>query len=358
MRILIDGHSFGSKAGGVRRYIRELTAALRTVSPSIGLVAIGGTDLPPGIEQRPGASSLPTNLGWCATGLPLAAARERFDVFHAPAYTAPLWGARPLVVTIHDVSYARHPEWSPHPGGIGMTRQWFYRRSARRADRILTDSTFSKLEIVAAYGVADDRIDVIPLGVGRNFVPNAQQPREPVVLHVGDIHARRNLAIVLDVVMDLANAEPQLKNLRLVLIGRDLGELSSLHQRAASRGQLARLVHAGNPDDAGLLSWYQRASVLAYPSRYEGFGLPILEAMACGTPVVASRVTSIPEVAGDAAVLLEPYDAPGWHDAIRRLLLDGRFAQDLSRTGLARAAEFTWTRTAALTLKAYGRAIA
>jgi hypothetical protein len=93
MRIAIDGRSFDAKAGGVRRYVRELTTALRVLSPSIGLVAIGGTDVPAGIERRSAPPSLPTNLGWCATGLPLAAARERFDVFHAPAYTAPLWGA-------------------------------------------------------------------------------------------------------------------------------------------------------------------------------------------------------------------------------------------------------------------------
>lgn len=358
MRIAIDGHSFDAKAGGVRRYVRELTTALQAVSPLISLVAIGGMDVPAGIDRRSAAPSLPTNLGWCATGLPLAAARERFDVFHAPAYTAPLWGARPLVVTIHDVSYARRPEWSPHPAGIGMTRQWFYRRSAHRADRILTDSAFSKQEIIDVYGVSAERIDVIPLGVGRNFVPDARQPREPVVLHVGDIHVRRNLVIVLDAVMDLANREAALKGLRLVLIGRDLGGLGSLQSRAASRGQPAQLMHVANPDDAALVSWYQRASVLAYPSRYEGFGLPVLEAMACGTPVVASRAASIPEVAGDAGVLLDPDDAPRWHDAIRRSVLDVGFSQELSQRGLARAASFTWSRTAELTLEAYGRALA
>jgi glycosyltransferase involved in cell wall biosynthesis len=358
MRIAIDGRSFDAKAGGVRRYVRELTTALRAVSPSIELVAIGGTDVPAGIDRRSTAPSLPTNLGWCATGLPLAAARERFDVFHAPAYTAPLWGARPLVVTIHDVSYARRPEWSPHPGGIGKTRQWFYRRSAHRADRILTDSAFSKQEIIDAYGVAADRIDVVPLGVGRDFVPDTRQPREPIVLHVGDIHVRRNLAIVLKVVMDLAQTEAPLKGLRLILIGRDLGGLADLQRQAASRGQSAQLEHITNQDDAALVSWYQRASVLAYPSRYEGFGLPVLEAMACGTPVVASKAASIPEVAGDAAVLLEPDDSPGWHDAIRRSLLDVGLAQELSQKGVVRAASFTWSRTAALTLEAYTRALA
>jgi len=358
MRIAIDGHSFDAKAGGVRRYVRELTAALRVASPSVGLVAIGGTDVPSGIDRRPAATLLPTNLGWCATGLPLAAARERFDVFHAPAYTAPLWDARPLVVTIHDVSYARRPEWSPHPAGIGLTRQWFYRRSARRADRILTVSEFSKQEIIAAYDLPADRIDVVPHGVGRNFVPDPRQPREPIVLHVGDIHVRRNLAGVLDVVTDLGNTVPELEDLQLVLIGRDLGGLDSLRERAAARGQPGRLVHAGTPDDAALVSWYQRASVFAYPSRYEGFGLPVLEAMACGTPVVASTAASIPEVAGDAAMLLAPDDAPGWHDAIRRVLLDTNLAQELSGRGLARAQTFTWARAAALTLEAYARAIA
>ena len=106
-------------AGGVRRYATELFAAIQVASPETELVAIGGHAVPAGVLRTRAASLVPTNLGWCAAGLPLAARRAAFDVFHAPAYTGPLWGVHPLVITIHDVSYARRPEWSPHPRGRG-----------------------------------------------------------------------------------------------------------------------------------------------------------------------------------------------------------------------------------------------
>jgi glycosyltransferase involved in cell wall biosynthesis len=358
MRIAIDGRAFDAPAGGVRRYVNELFAAMRTVAPSTGLLAIGGSGVPPGIEHRRAAPSLPTNLGWCLSGLPMAARRERFDVFHAPAYTAPLWGVGPLVLTIHDVSYARRPDWSPHPRGVGAARQWFYRASAQRATRVITDSSFSRTEIIAAYAIDDDRIDVVPLGVNRAFRPDPSTARERCVLHVGDLHIRRNLEMLLDVVMELARQDARLSGLRLVLAGRDLGVLESLRARAVAGGAPDRLHYIGQPTDEELVRWYQRAGVLAYPSRYEGFGLPVLEALASGTPVVASNAASVPEVAGDAAILLPPDDPRQWLDALRSVLVDPSRARELTDRAVARAGRFTWEHTAELTIAAYTRAAA
>jgi glycosyltransferase involved in cell wall biosynthesis len=356
MRVAFDGRAFDSPAGGVRRYVSELTQALLAVAPSVDLVAIGGTAIPGGLAHRAASSIVPTNLGWCLAGLPVAARRTPFDVFHAPAYTAPLWGVHPVVLTIHDVSYARRPEWSPHPGGVGATRQWFYRASARTAARIITDSAFSKSEIVEAYGIVPDRIDVVPLGVSRTFRPDEGTPREPMVLHVGDLHPRRNLGLLLDVVIAMRMQNDQLSNLQLVLVGRDLGMMDALRDRAFESGAPDALRHISQPDDGELLQWYRRSAVLAYPSRYEGFGLPVLEAMATGTPVVASRAASIPEVAGDAALLIAPEDRRDWVEALQQVLLNPARAHDLSRRGVRRAAGFTWERTAQLTLAAYDRA--
>ena len=358
MRIALDGRAFDSPAGGVRRYANELFGAIRAIAPNTVLLAVGGTAIPAGILHQPASSLLPTNLGWAIGGLPLAARRARFDVFHALAYTAPLWGVRPLVLTIHDVSYARRPEWSPHPGRLGALRQWFYRASARAADRVITDSSFSKAEIIAAYGYGDERIDVVPLGVGAGFRPDAAVPREPFVLHVGDLHVRRNLDMLLDVVIALRREEPLLSALRLVLIGGDLGVLDGLRRRAIEAGVPDALHYAGRPTDTELVDWYRRAGVLAYPSRYEGFGLPVLEAMACGTPVVASNVASMPEVTGDGALLRSPDEPREWFEALRNLLLDPASARELSSRAIGRAAGFTWERTARLTLAAYERAMA
>lgn len=359
MRVAFDGRALTSPAGGVRRYTTELFGAILRVAPDHTLIACGGDAAHArrlGVAHQPAPPSLPTNLGWVVSGLPYAASRARAAVFHAPAYTAPLWGARPLVLTVHDVSYARHPEWYPHESG--PLRRAFYARSARRADLVLTDSRFSQQEIVAAYGLDPDRIVVVPLGVSSTFVPDPVVAREPVVLHVGDLHTRRNLSRLLEVVLDLRAHEPALSALRLVLIGTDRGQWESLQAQAAAAGAPSAVSLEHDVDDAALCAWYRRASVLAYPSRYEGFGLPLLEAMACGTPVVASRAASMPEVVGSAGILVDPDDTRAWREALAAVLLTPATGAALREAGLTHAATFTWARTALATVEVYRRAAA
>ena len=325
---------------------------MRVAAPEVEITAVGAdrdASVPTGIGQWPARALLPTNLGWNLTTLPMAARRLPYDVFHAPAYGAPLWGVRPLVVTIHDVSYARVPQWYPHHSD--PIRRSFYRASARRADRILTDSSFSRDEIVAAYGIDRARIDVVPLGVGAQFLPDARVAREPFVLHVGDLHRRRNLSMLLDVVLALRKTDSSCARLRLVLVGADLGPLEALRHQAA--GSEDALVHVGRSSDEDLVDLYRRAALFAYPSRYEGFGLPLLEAMACGTPVAAADAASVPEVVGSAAILLPVDDAAAWREAIRAILTDTERAADLTARGLSRARQFTWERTALDTLACY-----
>jgi glycosyltransferase involved in cell wall biosynthesis len=356
VRIAFDGRAFDSPAGGVRRYVNELSGAMRRVAPGIELMAVGvsaETALPPGVLRRPAAWSLPTNLGWAAAGLPLSARGVTFDVFHAPAYMTPLWGPRPILLTIHDVSYERQPE--EYPYRYGPVRRAFYAVCARRADRVITDSEFSRTEIMAAYGIAADRIDVAPLGIGAEFTPDAAVPRELYVLHVGDLRSRRNLEMLLDVVIDLRRTAADLVNLRLVLAGRDTGSLAGLKRQAELAGHAAALQHVDRPADKDLVSLYRKASVFAYPSRYEGFGLPVLEAMACGTPVVVSSAGSVPEVAGRDALLVDPDDRRGWREALLTVLSDPARAAALGEQGRRRAVVFTWERTATLTLAAYRR---
>lgn len=357
MRVAVDGRALTSAAGGVRRYVSELWRAMPAVAPDVRGLAIGGSsDVAHALGLEPHAvrHGVPTNLGWSAWALPRAIQRVAPDVVHAPAYTAPLWGARPLVLTIHDVSYARHPEWYPHESD--PLRRAFYARSARRADLVLTVSTFSRQEIVAAYGLDAARIVVVPLGVSSTFAPDPSVAREPVVLHVGDLHTRRNLSRLLDVVLDLRAHEPALSTLRLVLIGTDRGQWASLQAQAAASGAPAAVSLEHGVDDAALCKWYRRASVFAYPSRYEGFGLPLLEAMACGTPVVASRAASIPEVVGTAGILVDPDDTRAWREALAAVLLTPTTASAMGEAGIAHAATFTWARTALATADVYRRA--
>jgi glycosyltransferase involved in cell wall biosynthesis len=350
MDIAFDGRALSSPAGGVRRYVGELWRAMHGAVPDVHGIAVGGDPALAralGVRHQPVHWSLPTNPGWCAWALPRGAARTGAAVFHAPAYTAPVWGARPLVVTLHDVSYERHPEWYPHQSD--PLRRAFYRHSARRADLVITDSRFSQQEITAAYGIDPSRIHVVPLGVSSLFSPRDTVQRQPVVLHVGDLHPRRNLRVLWNTVRRLRRESPELGNLRLVLVGTDRGSRDALIAEAERDGLAQALLHVPKIDDEGLLQWYRQAAVMAYPSLYEGFGLPLLEAMACGTPVVASRASSIPEVTGDAARLVDPLDAEDWFAALRGVLCDRAETARLSAAGVAQAAGFTWAHTARMT---------
>jgi len=367
LRIGIDGRAFTSIAAGVRRYTSELARAL-VCEAHVEVVAIGLDDplaAPAGVRNRPTRFTLPSNLGWSLVGLPLSAWGTTLDVFHAPAYTAPLVGLRPLVVTVHDVSYARAPQ--DYPYRQDAARQWFYRRSAMRADAIITDSSFSQSEIVAAFGVPAERVTVVPLGVGEEFrpaggndVPDALPPgvRSPYVVHVGDVHERRRPALLLDAVLHARRRYPQLGALQIVFAGRDHGFGDMLRRRAIDQGAADAVLLTGTASAESLLALLQHASAFVYASRYEGFGLPLLEAMACGTPVVAIRAASVEEVVGDAGLLLErEADAGSIAEAVGAVLTAPERAAELRCAGLARAAHFTWGRTARATLSVYERVV-
>jgi glycosyltransferase involved in cell wall biosynthesis len=359
LRIGVDGRAFASPAGGVRRYVTELYGALARIAPGVDVVAIGAPPdavLPGSVTARP-ARSLPTNLGWMGVSLPLAARGAALDVFHAPAYTAPLWGVHPQVLTIHDVSYERKPEWNAYRND--RLRRAFYRRAAHAADRIVTDSAFSRDEIAAAYGIAAGTIAVVPLAASPVFSPGPLDAgclpagvTPPYALHVGDLHVRRNLETAIAAIVALRQATRS--PLRLVCAGIDRGIGPAL--RAAAAGDPDALVLTGPVGEDALVNLYRGATLLAYPSMYEGFGLPVLEAMQSGVPVVAARCASVPEVAGDAALLLDPLDVPAWHDALAAVSTDEARRTRMRDAGVARAAQFTWARTAGDTLAVLRRA--
>jgi alpha-1,3-rhamnosyl/mannosyltransferase len=268
-------------------------------------------------------------------------------------------GVAPVVLTVHDVSYARQPQ--DYPYRRDRLRRWFYAASARRARAVVTDSTFSAREIHLAYGIPPECITVVPLGVDPFFSPAAsdQQPPSPAmapyVLHVGDLHARRRLGLLLDATLMARMRHPSLAALRLVLVGRDHDQAAMLIARAKEAGAPDAIDVRGSVSDAELLAAIRGAAAFVYASRYEGFGLPLLEAMACGVPVVAAAEASVPEVVGDAGRLVTDADAIRFADALSSLLLDPAERERLRRVGLERAAVFTWERTARLTADVYAR---
>lgn len=361
LRIGFDGRAFTSPAAGIRRYSTELVSALTSLGEPLEIIALGGDAgaIPRGVERVRESVHPPSNAGWTLIGLPRTAARARVHVLHAPSYTAPFWAGVPVVLSIHDVSYELHPEWYPYRRD--RLRRYFYRRSAQTPSRVLTDSRFSASEISRAYGIPLERIRVIPLGVHSTF--GAGDPNlpldlpanvvEPFVLHVGDLHERRNLTVVVDALLEARRHFGGAAALSLVLAGVDRGVADGLCAMAAEAGTPDVVVALGRVEERRLRALYQGALALVYPSLYEGFGLPLVEAMASGTPVLASHEASIPEVLGGAGVLLDPRDVSAWREAIIRLLNDEALRTDLRARGLARAATFTWQRTARLTLDVY-----
>ena len=361
LRIGFDGHGFSSPAAGIRRYSIELVRALLSLGEPIEIIALGGRQecIPAGVERMPESAHPRSNAGWTLIGLPRTASRARVDLIHAPAYTAPFWAGVPVVLTIHDVSYEIHPEWYPYRRD--WLRRYFYRRSATAAARVLTVSAFSASEIASAYGVERSRITVTPLGVHTTF--GAGDPNlapdlpahvtTPFLLHVGDLHERRNLPMLVEAL--LAARRAGAATLSVVCAGTDRGVGDAICRMAAQADAPDAVVMLGPVPERRLRALYRGAAALVYPSLYEGFGLPLIEAMACGTPVIASAVTSIPEVVGDGGLLLDPVDTRAWTMAMLEVASDEHVRARLRAAGLRRAAHFTWERTARLTLEAYRR---
>jgi glycosyltransferase involved in cell wall biosynthesis len=282
--------------------------------------------------------------------VPRALRRERVTLFHAPHYVLPPLVRCRSVVTIHDVIHLMFPHYLPN------RLAWSYARTsiqmaARRATRVMTVSESSKRDILRYVDVDPAKIDVIHNAYDERFsvepceeevvrVRERYQLHDEFVLYAGNVKPHKNLERLIEA-FDLVRRRG-LEHLKLVLIGSEISRYASL-RRAVHRHQLHQHVRfLGYQPEEALAILYRLAGVFVFPSLYEGFGLPPLEAMASGTPVVMSNVPSLVEVGGDAAVLVDPYDPVAIADGIHRVLTDARLEQDLRQKGLARAKQFSW----------------
>ena len=296
------------------------------------------------------------------TLLPRMAARAGVDLMHSLASTAPVWGRFRRIVTVHDLIYARFPE--AHAGirdkGMKVLVPW----AARRSDRVIADSQSTREDLIGLLGIPGDRIDVVPQGLGtvrRAAAIPEQELRarfglgdRRVVLSLSAKRPHKNLMMLLGALAALpAESRPV-----LVLAGYPTAHENELRERARALGVDGDVRFPAWVSAEELEGLWGLAQAFVYPSLYEGFGLPVLEAMARGVPVACSNSSSLPEVAGDAALLFDPRDEPALASALARLLGDVALAEDLRARGLARAREFTWERTARLTLESYARALA
>jgi glycosyltransferase involved in cell wall biosynthesis len=293
--------------------------------------------------------------------LPSLARRAGIDLVHSLASTAPLWGRFRRVVTVHDLIYARFPE--THAGIRDLGMRVLVPLAVRRAHRVIVDSRSTREDLMTVLGTAPAKIDVVPLGLGvsqRATRLTADEMRarldigaRPVVLSLSAKRPHKNLAALIG-----ALARIPVESRPVVLLpGYPTVHEQELRQRAQA---------AGVTDSVRLLGWvsgeeveglWDVADAFVFPSLYEGFGLPVLEAMARGVPVACSNTSSLPEIAGDAALLFDPHDETAIAAAIQRLLGDPVESERLRRAGIARAGHFTWQHTARLTLESYARVL-
>jgi glycosyltransferase involved in cell wall biosynthesis len=293
--------------------------------------------------------------------LPRLAAREGVDLVHSLASTAPAWGRFHRVVTVHDLIYARFPE--AHAGIRDLGMRVLVPLAVRRSERVIVDSQSTRDDLVELLGTPADRIDVVPLGLGtvRRCEPMAEpQLRERldlgerrIVLSLSAKRPHKNLVALIDALACIQSERRPL----LVLPGYPTAHEAELRERAHSAGVFSDIRFLDWVSSEELEGLWRIAAVFVYPSLYEGFGLPVLEAMARGVPVACSNASSLPEVAGDAALMFDPHDKGAIATALQRLLSASAEAEveHLRARGLERARELTWERTARATLESYAR---
>jgi len=285
--------------------------------------------------------------------IPLALRREHVTLFHAPHYVLPPLVGCESVVTIHDCIHLMFPQYLPNQLAYTYARASI-RMAARRATRIMTVSESSKRDILRFVDVAPEKIDVIHNAYDERFgiepaeedvvrVRERYQLNDEFVLYAGNVKPHKNLGRLIEA-FHLVRKRG-MNHLKLVMIGDEISKYTAL-RRAVHHHQLHKYVRfLGYLPEETLAVMYRLAGVFVFPSLYEGFGLPPLEAMASGTPVVTSNVSSLPEVAGDAAVLVDPYDPHAIAEGIYQVLTDEQLRRDLRRKGVARAGMFSWEQS-------------
>jgi glycosyltransferase involved in cell wall biosynthesis len=365
VRIAIDArklHDFG-----IGTYIRNLLRGLAKIDKTTEYVLLcNPEDSSVAGELGPNFRAVPEPAGHYSiteqVSIPIAVKRARVDLFHAPHYVLPALTPGPTVVTIHDCIHLMFPQYLRHRMGYAYARASIW-TAAHKSDRIFTVSEQSKRDILKFFKVPPEKIVVTPNAIDDRFgiTPSDElvmQTREryqlsnPYILYVGNIKPHKNLERLIEA-FHCVRAQGR-SELELLIIGDEISKLQTL-RRAVHRHGLHRYVRFhGHVSDQTLAVLYRLASVFVFPSLYEGFGLPPLEAMASGTPVVTSNVSSLPEVVGDAAVLVDPYSSDAIAQGILEVLRSSHLRARLREKGYARVQEYSWMRSVERVREIYG----
>ena len=366
MRIGLDGIPLASRKTGIGHYALELARALAKLAPNDEFELLSPVRFisplehsPPNLRQVEAAR----RRFWFIAGLPLYIRRHSVALFHGTNYEIPWWNECPAILSIHDLSLLLHPE--THESRLVRRARYRLPLMARWATKIITATEFIKKEVAEHLKIDPEKIAVTPYAPRNNFRPLEQCDTEQTrlrlgvedrfILFVGTIEPRKNLITLLRAFAEIlknTDLRPQ-----LVIAGQEgwlVGEtLNYVHSESLSD----RIKFTGYITDQELRALYSSCAVCVYPSLYEGFGLPPLEAMACGAPVITSDVPSLAETVGQAALLVAPTDVQKLAQGIVCMLRDEEQRAYFSRAGLERASQFTWERTAQLTLDVYREAL-
>jgi glycosyltransferase involved in cell wall biosynthesis len=357
-----SGHNY--RRTGVSRYVDELIRHLAHGPEQDELIAYVSRGFEPAgwdaVRLRRTIVSVgnpAVRIGWEAAILPLATWQDRLSVYHGTVNTLPAGIRAATAVTVHDLAFLHYPDQ------VTAKRYHYLKRMIRysvgRADVVLVPSAATRTDVIEAFRFDPDRVVVTPLGVDPRFRP-ASEPaiavarklyvlHKPFILTVGTLEPRKNLPMLVRAFAALRDQFPH----DLVLAGPEGWLMDEIDRTITETGIGDRVRRIGFVDDESLVALYSGADVVAIPSLYEGFGLPVLEAMASGAPVLTSNVSSLPEVAGDAAVLVDPATLDSVIEGLRQVLASHELRARLRAAGPAQAAQFTWERTASLTRAAY-----
>ncbi len=363
MRIGIDARLTHYRTGGIAAYTRHLIGALAALDPVNAYYVIhhrrAAETITPGANFWRMNAFTPSHHRLERWALAAELARLRLDVLHSPDFIPPAGAVGRRVITVHDLHFLHYPQFLTADSRRTYNDQIEW--AVRAADHILVDSEATRADLITVLGVSPDKMTVHPLGVGAQYRPldsttvratldRLALPAE-YLLFVGTLEPRKNLGGLLDA-LDLLRADlPDLPP--LLMVGHRGWQADDLLTRLEHLTMAGRVIWRDDIDDADLPPIYNGASLLALPSHYEGFGLTALEAMACGTPVVAANRSSVPEVVGDAGVLVDPGDPADIAAGLSRALTDSILRDRLRIEGPARAAGFTWQRTAEIALRVY-----